>query len=139
MGICVCFLHSILGWSAFAGMAVMVALFPIPCTVAGKIQKIQRETAKRTDARVQAATETMGILRMIKLFGWEPKIAARLAEKREQELGYIKLRQILIVINGNINFFIQVISTVITYVTYLDCDYEARTYTIGRIFFHGSV
>ncbi|KAH9016830.1 hypothetical protein EDB85DRAFT_700652 [Lactarius pseudohatsudake] len=118
MGICVCFLHSILGWSAFAGMAVMVALFPIPCTVAGKIQKIQRETAKRTDARVQAATETMGILRMIKLFGWEPKIAARLAEKREQELGYIKLRQILILINGNINFFIQVISTVITYVTY---------------------
>ncbi|KAH8978589.1 hypothetical protein EDB92DRAFT_2056103 [Lactarius akahatsu] len=118
MGICVCVLHSILGWSAFAGMAVMVALFPIPGTVAGKIQKIQRETAKRTDARVQAATETMGILRMIKLFGWEPKIAARLAEKREQELGYIKLRQILIVINGNINFFIQVITMVVTYLTY---------------------
>ncbi|KAH8986103.1 hypothetical protein EDB92DRAFT_1949382 [Lactarius akahatsu] len=134
MGICVCFLHSILGWSAFAGMAVMVALFPIPGTVAGKIQKIQRETAKRTDARVQAATETMGILRMIKLFGWEPKIAARLAEKREQELEYIKLRQILIVINGNIkwvfsasllisltwksSFFIQVITTVVTYLTY---------------------
>ncbi|KAH9019331.1 hypothetical protein EDB83DRAFT_2528201 [Lactarius deliciosus] len=119
MGICVYFLHSILGWSAFAGMAVMVALFPIPGIVAGKIQKIQRETATRTDARVQAATETMGILRMIKLFGWEPKIAARLAEKREQELGYIKSRQILIVINGNINFFIQVIGkTVITYATY---------------------
>ncbi|KAH9166802.1 hypothetical protein EDB89DRAFT_2075433 [Lactarius sanguifluus] len=135
MGICVWFLHSILGWSAFAGMAVMVALFPIPGAVAGKIQKIQRETAKCTDARVQAATETMGILRMVKLFGWEPKIAARLAEKREQELGYIKLRQILIVINGNIkwvlpvsllipltwkpSFFIQVIAkTVVTYVTY---------------------
>ncbi|KAH9041238.1 P-loop containing nucleoside triphosphate hydrolase protein [Lactarius pseudohatsudake] len=102
MVICVWFLCSILGWSAFAGMAVMVALFPIPGTVAGKIQKIQRETMKRTDARVQAATETMGILSMIKLFGWEPKIAARLAEKREQELRYIKLRQILIVINGNI-------------------------------------
>jgi len=44
----------------------------------------------------------MGILRMIKLFGWEPKIAARLAEKREHELQYIKLRQILNLINGNI-------------------------------------
>ncbi|KAH9028052.1 ABC transporter type 1, transmembrane domain-containing protein [Lactarius deliciosus] len=116
--ICVWFLCNILGWSAFVGMVVMVALFPIPGTVAGKIQKIQRETAKRTDARVQAATETMGILRMIKLFGWEPKIAARLAEKREQELQYIKLRQILIVINGNINFFIPVITMVVTYVTY---------------------
>jgi hypothetical protein len=46
----------------------------------------------------------MGILRMIKLFGWEPKIAARLAEKREQELHYIKLRQILNLINGNIKW-----------------------------------
>ncbi|KAH9028046.1 hypothetical protein EDB83DRAFT_2526408 [Lactarius deliciosus] len=133
MVICVWFLYSILGWSVFAGMAVMVALFPIPGTVAGKIQKIQRETMRRTDARVQAATETMGILRMIKLFGWEPKIAARLAEKREQELQYIKLRQILIVINGNIkwvpashlfpltwksSFFIPVITMVVTYVTY---------------------
>ena len=44
----------------------------------------------------------MGILRMIKLFGWEPKIAARLAEKREQELQFIKIRQILNLINGNI-------------------------------------
>ncbi|KAH8997805.1 P-loop containing nucleoside triphosphate hydrolase protein [Lactarius hatsudake] len=118
MVIYVWFLYSVLGWSVFAGMAVMVALLPIPGTVAGKIQKIQRETAKRTDARVQAATETMGILRMIKLFGWEPKIAARLAEKRDQELRYIKLRQILIVINGNINFFIPVITMVVTYVTY---------------------
>ncbi|KAH9028060.1 hypothetical protein EDB83DRAFT_1910199 [Lactarius deliciosus] len=112
------FLYNILGWSAFVGMAVMVALFPIPGTVAGKIQKVQKETVKRTDARVQAATETMGILRMIKLFGWEPKIAARLAEKREQELRYIKLRQILNLINGNINFFIPIITMVVTYVTY---------------------
>ncbi|KAH9019330.1 hypothetical protein EDB83DRAFT_2508434 [Lactarius deliciosus] len=95
------FLYKILGWSAFVGMAVMVALFPIPGTIAGKIQKVQKETVKRV---------TMGILRMIKLFGWEPKIATRLAEKREQELRYIKLRQILNLINGNINFFIPVIT-----------------------------
>lgn len=46
----------------------------------------------------------MGILRMIKLFGWEPKIATRITEKREQELQYIKLRQILTLINGNIKW-----------------------------------
>ncbi|KAI9444468.1 hypothetical protein H4582DRAFT_1805817 [Lactarius indigo] len=112
------FLYNILGWSAFVGMAVMVVFFPIPGTVASKIQKVQKETVKRTDARVQAATETMSILRMIKLFGWEPKIAARLAEKREQELRFIKLRQILNLINGNINFFIPVITMVVTYATY---------------------
>ncbi|KAI9434174.1 hypothetical protein H4582DRAFT_2177883 [Lactarius indigo] len=116
--ICIWFLYNILGWSAFAGMVVMVALFPIPGIVAGKIQKVQKEAAKRTDARVQAATEAMGILCMIKLFGWEPKIAARLAEKREQELQYIKLRQILNMIIVIINFFIPIITMVVTYVTY---------------------
>ena len=28
----------------------------------------------------------MGVLRMIKLFGWEPRITAQLNERREQEL-----------------------------------------------------
>jgi hypothetical protein len=41
---------------------------------------------------------------MVKLFGWEPKIAARLAEKREQELQYIRWRQILGIINENIKW-----------------------------------
>ncbi|KAI9449921.1 hypothetical protein BJY52DRAFT_1227472 [Lactarius psammicola] len=115
---CVWFLYNILGWSAFVGMVVMIVLFPIPGTIAGKIQKVQKEVVKRTDARVQVATETMGILRMIKLFGWEPKIATRLDEKREQELQYIKLRQILNLINGNINLFIPIITMIVTYVTY---------------------
>ena len=44
---CVWFLYNILGWSAFLGMAVMIALFPIPGVIAGKIQKVQRETMKR--------------------------------------------------------------------------------------------
>ncbi|KAI0260093.1 hypothetical protein BC834DRAFT_1028685 [Gloeopeniophorella convolvens] len=116
--LCVWFLYSILGWSAFVGMGAMVALFPVPGAVANKIQKVQKETLKRTDARVQSATETMSVLRMIKLFGWEPKIADRLAEKREQELRYIKIRQILNLINGNINFIIPVITMVISYVTF---------------------
>ncbi|KAI0248983.1 hypothetical protein BJV78DRAFT_1276336 [Lactifluus subvellereus] len=105
VALCIWFLYDILGWSAFVGMVTMIVLFPVPGVVASKIQKVQKETMKRTDARVQAATETMGILRMIKLFGWEPKIATRLVEKREQELQYIKTRQILNLINGNINFF----------------------------------
>jgi hypothetical protein len=44
---CIWFLYNILGWSTFVGMAVMFALFPIPGTVAGKIQKVQKETMKR--------------------------------------------------------------------------------------------
>ncbi|KAH9016815.1 P-loop containing nucleoside triphosphate hydrolase protein, partial [Lactarius pseudohatsudake] len=101
--VCLWFLYNILGWSTFVGMAVMVTLFPILGIVAGKIQKVQKEAVKRV---------TMGVLRMIKLFGWEPKIAARLAEKREQELQYIKLRQILQMVIVIIKWM------VVTYITY---------------------
>jgi hypothetical protein len=41
----------------------------------------------------------MNILRMVKLFGWEPKVAERLAERRKRELQYIMKRQILNLIN----------------------------------------
>lgn len=43
--------------SAFAGMAVMVLLFPLPGWVASKVQTIQVEKMKKTDIRVQSVTE----------------------------------------------------------------------------------
>lgn len=45
--VCMWFLYSILGWSAFVGTVAMLALFPIPGVVASKIQKVQKETMKR--------------------------------------------------------------------------------------------
>jgi hypothetical protein len=47
VAVCIWFLYNILGWSAFVGMVVMIALFPIPGVLAGKIQKVQRESTKR--------------------------------------------------------------------------------------------
>ena len=62
----------------------------------------------QTDTRVQLVTESkscpactssvtltsscevMNVIRMIKLFGWEPRIATQLNEKREQELVSVK-------------------------------------------------
>jgi ABC-type multidrug transport system fused ATPase/permease subunit len=105
----------------------MVALFPFPGILVKTVQTVQKESMKRTDARVQTATETMNILRMVKLFGWEPKVAERLAERREHELRYIKKRQILNLINMNINFLIPAVTMVVTYVTYTVIMKQALT------------
>lgn len=73
----------------------------------------------QTDDRVQVVTESaytkynlrhkclwavkaMNVIRMIKLFGWEPKMNKQIAEKRDEELKWIKLRQILDMSNGTI-------------------------------------
>ncbi|KAH7903537.1 ABC transporter type 1, transmembrane domain-containing protein [Hygrophoropsis aurantiaca] len=50
-------LYGILGWSALVGLATMVVLFPIPGYVARKLQTVQVEKMKKTDARVQTVTE----------------------------------------------------------------------------------
>lgn len=44
----------------------------------------------------------MNVLRMIKLFGWEEKMSEKIAEKREEELGWLKKRQILGFCGANI-------------------------------------
>ena len=41
----------------------------------------------------------MNVIRMIKLFGWEPRIAARLGEKRVEELRTVRKFRILAMSN----------------------------------------
>ncbi|KAG6812974.1 hypothetical protein H0H92_015093 [Tricholoma furcatifolium] len=74
-----------------------------PGYVARLIQDVQVIRLRKTDARVQAVTESkpssfrlgiisesiisvMSILRMVKMFGWENKVVQETIEKREEEL-----------------------------------------------------
>ena len=51
----------------------------------------------------------MGVIRMVKLFGWEPRVADQLAEKRENELIFIRKYKILELINNNIKYVMHVV------------------------------
>lgn len=46
--------------------------------------------------------EVMGVLRMIKLFGWERRAQKDIEEKREVELNFIKKRALYALVNHNI-------------------------------------
>ena len=52
------FLYVVLGWSSFVGLAVMVALTPVPAWVATLTNTVQKQKMKATDARVQNVTES---------------------------------------------------------------------------------
>ncbi|KAJ7645869.1 hypothetical protein B0H17DRAFT_1186847 [Mycena rosella] len=99
----VMFLYQVLDWSAFVGMGVMVALFPLPGYVAKLQQTAQKATLKKTDARVQTVSETMNVLRMVKMFGWEKQMDGRIADKRDEELKWIWRRKLLDLANGLVN------------------------------------
>ncbi|KJA13742.1 hypothetical protein HYPSUDRAFT_72890 [Hypholoma sublateritium FD-334 SS-4] len=116
--LCTTFLYQVLGWSAFVGLASMLILFPIPGYIAKLTQDVQRARIKMTDARVQNVTEAVSVIRMIKLFGWERRMADRVAEKRDEELRSLwKLRR-LEALNGIMNFFIPAVSMVVSYATF---------------------
>ncbi|KAJ7837802.1 hypothetical protein B0H14DRAFT_2449202 [Mycena olivaceomarginata] len=99
----VVFLYQVLGWSAFVGMGAMVALFPLPSYIAKMQSSVQKRALEKTDARVQTVTETMNVLRMIKTFGWEKQVEARIAEKRKEELKWIWWRKIFYTASMTVN------------------------------------
>ncbi|KAG8744472.1 hypothetical protein FRC11_013448, partial [Ceratobasidium sp. 423] len=112
------FLYHILGWSAVIGMTVMILSFPIPGKVAYLVNNVQVSRMKKTDARVQTVTESMNVIRMIKLFGWEKKVIGQVEEKREEELTYYKKRQFLGLVNMNINYVLPLIVMLVTYASH---------------------
>ncbi|PBK77153.1 hypothetical protein ARMSODRAFT_949046 [Armillaria solidipes] len=116
--LCICFLYIVLGWSAFVGLAFIIVMLPIPGFVAKFTQTVQEQRLKKTDGRVQTVTETMNVLRMIKLFGWEKKMDDKIAEKRDEELVWIKKRKMLDLLNGTINFVIPIITMILTFAFY---------------------
>ncbi|OCH87305.1 multidrug resistance-associated ABC transporter [Obba rivulosa] len=117
-GLSIWFLYSILGWSALVGLATMLVLFPLPGYLASLTQKVQREKMKRTDARVQTVTDTMSVIRMVKLFGWEPRTAEQIASKRDNELVYQRKYQLLNLTVILITYIIPLAVMLTTFMTY---------------------
>ncbi|KAH8101555.1 hypothetical protein BXZ70DRAFT_101862 [Cristinia sonorae] len=118
LSLCVLFLYAILGWSSFVGIGATVLFFPVPGYFSKMMAGTQKTKMQKTDARVQTVTETMNTIRMIKLFGWEPKMIQRIAKMREEELVYIKWERWLYIFIGISVFAIPFITVISTFATY---------------------
>ncbi|KAJ3511583.1 hypothetical protein NLJ89_g4015 [Agrocybe chaxingu] len=119
--LCVVLLYAFLGWSTFVGLITMVILLFVPGYVAKKVQEVQALRMKKTDARVQDVTEAVSVLRMIKLFGWEEKIARRIQAKRDEELFLEVITSMLMTLDQIIrstSYLIPALTMLITYTTY---------------------
>ncbi|KAF5345715.1 hypothetical protein D9758_013070 [Tetrapyrgos nigripes] len=102
------FLWVVLGWSSFVGLACIIILFPIPGYLTKLLQSVQKTKMEKMDARIQMVTETMNILRMVKMFGWERLMNERIAEKRDDELKYVRYSRMIDLLQEIINQLIPV-------------------------------
>ncbi|TFK73581.1 hypothetical protein BDN72DRAFT_834451 [Pluteus cervinus] len=112
------FLYPLLGWGAFAGLAVMLLCLPVPGYLARITRAYQGQRMRKTDARVQAVMEVVNALRMVKMFGWEEKASERVHNVRKEELVLLRKIKILELLSNNFNFFIPLATMIATFATY---------------------
>ncbi|KAH9851387.1 multidrug resistance-associated ABC transporter [Lenzites betulinus] len=113
--VAIVFMYNVLGVSAFVALATLAVLFPIPGYISGWVQLFQKKMIGKTDARVQLINEVLNVVRMIKLFGWEPRMAARIEERREAELAFQGKFRWLEVVNSSTNYCIPLVTMAVTF------------------------
>lgn len=118
VAISISFLYALIGWSAFVSLAVILIMLPIPTWIARQIQYTQTQRLKRADGRVQLVSETMTVIRMVKLFGWEKRMSEKVDEKREAEIKWIFRRRVLNFANRIFAVVAPLVTMGMTYLTY---------------------
>ncbi|BEJ16010.1 hypothetical protein CspHIS471_0506150 [Cutaneotrichosporon sp. HIS471] len=118
VALCLYLLYEVLSYSALFGVAAMVLTLPLPGWFTALATRVQTEKMEATDARVDAVTEAVGALRIIKMFGWEEKIKARIAVKREAELKLTWKRRVLNLLLEMVNILLPVMVMVAAFAGY---------------------
>ncbi|CAK9786601.1 putative ATP-binding cassette transporter protein YOR1 [Cutaneotrichosporon oleaginosum] len=80
------FLYQLLGWSAFAGIGVLLIATPINSYLSKKAMRIQKDLLKARDKRMTVMNELIGGISFIKFFAWTEKWKGRAQDARNNEL-----------------------------------------------------
>lgn len=121
------FLYQILSWSALIGMLVNFLTLPIPGMLAKLLNDAQADLMKVTDKRVQAVSEALTTLRLVKTFAWEENVMKQLAVKRDAEIKAIKRTKILNSIIGGVVWIMPVLPMALSYGLYVGVQHQSLT------------
>lgn len=89
--LCVWSLYSLLGKSAFAGVAVILLVVPANTVLVRYLKRLNKWQMKLKDIRNRVTNEILVSMKSIKLYSWEGPMLARLLEARnDKELKNLK-------------------------------------------------
>ncbi|TFK44584.1 metal resistance protein YCF1 [Crucibulum laeve] len=84
-------LYSLLGWSAFVGVGIMIFSIPLNTYIARALKKMQEQQMKNRDKRTRLMSELLANIKSIKLYAWEYSFMRKILETRNnQELKMLK-------------------------------------------------
>ncbi|CAI4218017.1 unnamed protein product [Parascedosporium putredinis] len=85
--LCMVSLYQLVGWSMFAGIAVMIIMVPLNGWISTVMRTLQKKQMKNKDARSRLITEIINNMKSIKLYAWSAAFMNKLNYVRnEQEL-----------------------------------------------------
>ncbi|KAK3251221.1 hypothetical protein CYMTET_39428 [Cymbomonas tetramitiformis] len=79
----------IVGWSAIAGVVVVVAIIPLQVWSSRANSRVCGKQLRERDTRVKQITEILQYIRAVKLYAWEGVLQDRLQEVRRREIEHI--------------------------------------------------
>lgn len=80
--LCTVSLYGLLGYSMFAGVALMVVMIPISGSILKSTKELQKQQMKNKDARSKLIAEVIANMKFIKLFAYGAAFAKRIARIR---------------------------------------------------------
>ncbi|KAM0753978.1 hypothetical protein T439DRAFT_342117 [Meredithblackwellia eburnea MCA 4105] len=109
-------LFQVLGWSAAAGLVVLLLMAPLQGACSRRFYVYQKKLLAAADARLNLATEVIASVRIVKYFAWERKFLEKMAETREKELSALWKRSQMMIVGGVVMFGSPVSVSVATFV-----------------------
>ena len=116
--IAIVLLFRILGWSALAGLFIMLALLPLNVFFSQQFSKAHKMIMSATDSRIHKTNEVLQNVRIIKYFAWEQRFSQNIDEKRQTELKALKFRFILWTAASTVWFAVPMIITGFSFLLY---------------------
>ena len=113
--ICSFVLYTVLGISAFVGIALMFLILPLQKKLAKDMQAIQKLLLSKTDIRINKLNEMLQSIRIIKYFAWEERFENQVNESRNQELFYLRQFRFIMALMDVIYMSIPILIPLITF------------------------
>ncbi|XP_006736736.1 multidrug resistance-associated protein 7 isoform X1 [Leptonychotes weddellii] len=112
-------LHQQVGVAFVGGLILALLLVPVNKVIATRIMASNQEMLQHKDARVKLITELLSGIRVIKFFGWEQALGARVEACRARELGRLWVIKYLDAACVYLWAALPVVISIVIFITYV--------------------
>lgn len=117
-------LFKFLGISAFAGILIILMMFPLNFRLAELIGKFQKSALQCTDKRIAKLNECLQNIRIVKYFAWENNISKDIKLIRQNELRFLLQKSMVWALSSFLWFVTPTLVTGVTFAIYIFVQHQ---------------